>query len=764
MRNTFQRRPRYTSFRNRLSTEGKSICASQSPNLVKNTLPAPFEHHPEHYIRTMFALRKESHKPTTFFALAVCIHLIAFCLTAVGMFTPNWSEITEQTGLQSEDYVYDLGLVVSCLTDSDSCRANEHVSRKSESFYSAFVLGIAATITGFLALQFLCASVLIRSCREKNLAPVVAALSIGQAALLSLVLILFELSLGQDTTEGYYFRKSTFGYSRGLVMCAAVLYLVAALCIIVEHVRRRRRSAGTPDSLSTPVTTISYNRQKNQPSPPPRPAFSSYRARRSIMVAPVMTAMPYRKGTRPTLGSVIEDVGMRPCEVPGCQTCGYVIQSNVFLGPEGVPFGIRERLDCQEKGVVYAVICMRDDHVFIGHSQDRLESTFAMHIANIKAMNLSDPVAHHFTRPDHKIRDIRVGLVFILKDMGHKNRDIRVGLIFISRDIGYKIRDIRVGLIFILKDMGHKMRDIRVGLIFILKDMGHKMRDIRVGLIVISRDIGHKIRDIRVGLVFISRDISHNIRNIRVGLVFILKDMGHKIRDIRVGLIFISTDISHKIRVIRVGLVFISRDISHNIRNIRAGLIFISNDMGHKIRVIWVGLVFTCRNIRYKIREIRVGLVFISRNIRYKIRDIWVGLVFISRNIRYKIRDIRVGLIFISMDQLQNQGHPGRFGLYIQGSATRSGTSGDISHKIRDIRVGLVFTSRDIRHKIRDIRLGLVYISEEQRRCGIVTYVTALALIDTDLETRERLEKSLHYDMDKPHSSYYGIDNNFTFL
>ncbi|GFS25877.1 hypothetical protein ElyMa_005194800 [Elysia marginata] len=217
------------------------------------------------------------------------------------------------------------------------------------------------------------------------------------------------MSLGEDATEGHYFRHATFGYSRGLVMCAIVLNLAAAMCIIVEHVRRRRRKLGTPDSGSTPVTSISYNKQ-SRPLPPPRPAFSSYRARRSIMVAPTVTAMPpdFRKASRPTLGTLIEDVGMRPCEVPGCQTCGYVIQSNVFLGPEGEPFGIRERLDCQEKGVVYAIICMRDDHVFIGHSEDRLESTFAMHMANIKAMNLSDPVAHHFTQPDHKIRDIRV--------------------------------------------------------------------------------------------------------------------------------------------------------------------------------------------------------------------------------------------------------------------------------------------------------------------------------------------------------------------
>ncbi|GFS25883.1 hypothetical protein ElyMa_005195000 [Elysia marginata] len=59
---------------------------------------------------SMFALRKESHKPTTFFALTACIHMIAFCMAAVGMFTPNWAQVTEQTGLETEDFVYDMGL------------------------------------------------------------------------------------------------------------------------------------------------------------------------------------------------------------------------------------------------------------------------------------------------------------------------------------------------------------------------------------------------------------------------------------------------------------------------------------------------------------------------------------------------------------------------------------------------------------------------------------------------------------------------------
>ncbi|GFN92477.1 hypothetical protein PoB_001898300 [Plakobranchus ocellatus] len=380
----------------------------------------------------MFGLSKKSHKPTTFFALALCVHIVAFCLTAVGMFTPHWAEIREETGTLTEDFVYDRGLVVSCV-GAEACKANENVAKNSELFVAAYVLGIMSTISAFFILQTLALAIIIKSCREFNLAGVVAGLSFAQGAFLALVLILFELSIGHDTTEGYIHRKASFGYSRGLILCAAVLYMCASLLVIVEHVRRRRRKSEVQESYLTSSTRIGY-KQGHRPSPPPRPAFSSYRGRRSVMVAPMVTSMPPGSSERKTSynsetvatkvgGSPVGGAGMYPCETPGCQACAFVGQSDVFLGPGGVPFKIRERLDCRDRGVVYAVTCMRDNQVFIGHSEEKLETTFSIHMANVRAMNLSDPVAYHFTRPDHKIQDLRVtALGHLAGEFGSRDR------------------------------------------------------------------------------------------------------------------------------------------------------------------------------------------------------------------------------------------------------------------------------------------------------------------------------------------------------
>ncbi|RUS69424.1 hypothetical protein EGW08_022815 [Elysia chlorotica] len=259
-------------------------------------------------MRTMFALRKESHRPTTFFALTVCIHVIAFCMTAVGIFTPQWTEITEQTGLETEDIVYEMGLVVSCAVDSGACRANENMSKKS-----AVPVHVPITLT----------------------LPRVPGHARDQREL--------------QQTEGPTLPSTQ-----------------TCLLLIQSSTFYQRGSRGYCDAPKLQEGYKTHSRFHNR-----------------------------RRRHETVRGARLSNLWLR-----------HPIKC--LPGSGGRAFRHQREDGLSGEGVVYAVICMRDDHTFIGHSTDRLESTFAMHIANVKAMNLSDPVAHHFTHADHKIRDIRV--------------------------------------------------------------------------------------------------------------------------------------------------------------------------------------------------------------------------------------------------------------------------------------------------------------------------------------------------------------------
>ncbi|CAG5120364.1 unnamed protein product, partial [Candidula unifasciata] len=114
--------------------------------------------------------------------------------------------------------------------------------------------------------------------------------------------------------------------------------------------------------------------------------------------------------------------GMRPCKLPGCELCSFVTGSPTFWGPAGV-FNINDRLTCQDSKVVYAIICVKDDKVFIGHSQRKLADTFREHLANIKTRQVNDPVAFHFSREGHSVLDLRVSaLARINCDVGTRAR------------------------------------------------------------------------------------------------------------------------------------------------------------------------------------------------------------------------------------------------------------------------------------------------------------------------------------------------------
>ncbi|KAH9518609.1 hypothetical protein Btru_005771 [Bulinus truncatus] len=127
----------------------------------------------------MFGVSKKSTKPTTYYALTFCIHVVAFVMMAIGMFTPYWSEITEDLiTSNSVSVIYNKGLIVSCFSSTNDCRANANLTGSSKVFFAAFVIGIISIIFGFFILQLFCAGIFIRSCRESNLGVPIAVLSI----------------------------------------------------------------------------------------------------------------------------------------------------------------------------------------------------------------------------------------------------------------------------------------------------------------------------------------------------------------------------------------------------------------------------------------------------------------------------------------------------------------------------------------------------------------------------------------------------------
>ncbi|XP_059141849.1 uncharacterized protein LOC131929585 [Physella acuta] len=348
----------------------------------------------------MFGLSKKSNKPTTFYALAFCIHVVAFILMAIGMFTPYWTEITEQVGTSTTNSKYDRGLILSC-SPSKSCEANINFTSASKVFFTSFVLGIISIVIGFFTLQLFCAGLFIRSCRESNLGVPVAVMSIFEGAMLILVLVFFEISIGLDTNSGNIHRDDTFGFSRGLIIGSIVLYWVSSFFIIGEYFRRFTNDRA-------PVQEVKPAR-----GPPPRSHREDYdrgrRNKKPLGPAVVSAAAPppYTKANPVYDPNDGQRRGMNACNKPGCQMCNYVAESPTFWGPAGV-FNITETLDCQHVNVVYAIICMKDEKVFIGHSRLKLEDAFRVHLANVRANNNSDPVAFHFTRPGHNIQDIRI--------------------------------------------------------------------------------------------------------------------------------------------------------------------------------------------------------------------------------------------------------------------------------------------------------------------------------------------------------------------
>ena len=102
--------------------------------------------------------------------------------------------------------------------------------------------------------------------------------------------------------------------------------------------------------------------------------------------------------------------GNKPCKKPRCQICDHIITDEVVELTQGLKVRNPD-LNCNSKNVVYAIKCQKcPEALYIGETLD-FRKRFNNHKSTIARQQIQHPVAEHFNKPNHTIKDLKCCLM-----------------------------------------------------------------------------------------------------------------------------------------------------------------------------------------------------------------------------------------------------------------------------------------------------------------------------------------------------------------
>ena len=104
--------------------------------------------------------------------------------------------------------------------------------------------------------------------------------------------------------------------------------------------------------------------------------------------------------------------GNRPCNSRGCITCRHIKTTDRFQSAVTKrSYKMHTPATCKTKGTVYLIQCRRCRKQYVGMTKNALHIRLTGHRYDIRNMKIQKPVAKHFNRRGHSMKDLTIMVI-----------------------------------------------------------------------------------------------------------------------------------------------------------------------------------------------------------------------------------------------------------------------------------------------------------------------------------------------------------------
>ena len=98
-----------------------------------------------------------------------------------------------------------------------------------------------------------------------------------------------------------------------------------------------------------------------------------------------------------------------------CAICKHMHETNSIKVKEAKNMVFLDRIDCKTRNVIYGIMCEQCNKVvYVGETGTMLYQRFANHISSIRR-GIDEPIANHFNGKGHKLNNLKILGIEILK-------------------------------------------------------------------------------------------------------------------------------------------------------------------------------------------------------------------------------------------------------------------------------------------------------------------------------------------------------------
>ena len=117
------------------------------------------------------------------------------------------------------------------------------------------------------------------------------------------------------------------------------------------------------------------------------------------------------------------------CKRSRCNTCAHVISMDSITGPNNHQRKICDTFTCTSRNLIYAIICVKCNLIYIGETKRRMADRFTEHLRSIRLRMPGLPIATHFCN-GHSTDDIKVTGIKLCKGPDHIRKDTEQRIIY----------------------------------------------------------------------------------------------------------------------------------------------------------------------------------------------------------------------------------------------------------------------------------------------------------------------------------------------
>lgn len=114
-----------------------------------------------------------------------------------------------------------------------------------------------------------------------------------------------------------------------------------------------------------------------------------------------------RKIKRDTIYGLNPTGSAKRCGKPTCKTCRYITETDRIPDKNNNPIALKDNLNCQSMGVVYAIECTNCGKRYVGETRQKLKDRLNQHRSDIKTLK-DTAVATHFTKRCPSVKFLRI--------------------------------------------------------------------------------------------------------------------------------------------------------------------------------------------------------------------------------------------------------------------------------------------------------------------------------------------------------------------